>query len=150
MKQLVKLLVVAVVMAVSSTVAFAQQQSGEQRMSRERLAEVEARNIARQLAFNEDVTARFVATYCECQKEVWALGPRKAARKGASENANEERIKQRFAMSEKLLGIRQKYYKKYSKFLTQAQIERVYELERQMMRRHANRAQTRQNGKQRR
>ena len=40
-------------------------------------------------------------------------------------------------MSEKILDIRQKYYKKYSQFLTQQQIQRVYELERQMMKRFA-------------
>ena len=32
-------------------------------------------------------------------------------------------------MSEKILDIRQKYYKKYSEFLTQRQIQRVYEIE---------------------
>ena len=58
-----------------------------------------------------------------------------------SEQDNEERIKQRFAMSEKLLNIRQKYYKEYSKFLTQAQIEKVYEQEHKMMNRLAKRGQ---------
>ena len=38
-------------------------------------------------------------------------------------------------MSEKILNIPQKYYKKYSQFLSQQQIQRVYELERQMMKR---------------
>ena len=40
-------------------------------------------------------------------------------------------------MSEKILNIRQKYYKKYSQFLTQQQIQRVYEIERQMKKRFA-------------
>ena len=40
-------------------------------------------------------------------------------------------------MSEKILNIRQKYYKKYSQFLTQQQIQRVYEIERQMRKRFA-------------
>ena len=47
-------------------------------------------------------------------------------------------------MSEKILNIRQKYYKKYSQFLTQQQIQRVYELERQMMKRFAQKG--KQNG----
>ena len=51
--------------------------------------------------------------------------------------SNEERIKQRFARSEKILNIRQKYYKEYSKFLTQAQIEKVYKQERLLMKRYA-------------
>ena len=49
----------------------------------------------------------------------------------------EQEIKQRFEMSEKILNIRQKYYKKYSLFLTQQQIQRVYEIERQMKKRFA-------------
>ena len=34
-----------------------------------------------------------------------------------------------------MLDIRKKYYKEYSKFLTQNQIKRVYELEQQMKKR---------------
>ena len=49
--------------------------------------------------------------------------------------SSEARIKQRFERSEKILGIRQKYYKEYSKFLTQDQIEQVYKQER-LTRRH--------------
>ena len=60
-------------------------------------------------------------------------------KQGTSEQDNENRIKQRFAMSEKILDIRQKYYKEYSKFLTQTQIEKVYEQERKMMNRLAKR-----------
>ena len=54
-----------------------------------------------------------------------------------SDAQTEQEIKQRFEMSEKILNIRQKYYKKYSQFLTQQQIQRVYEIERQMMKRFA-------------
>ena len=43
-------------------------------------------------------------------------------------------------MSEKILDIRQKYYKKYSQFLTQQQIQRVYEIEKNMMKRFAQHA----------
>ena len=44
-------------------------------------------------------------------------------------------IKDRFEHSEKILKIREKYYKEYSKFLTQKQIQRVYELEQKTMKR---------------
>ena len=54
-----------------------------------------------------------------------------------SDAQTEQEIKHRFEMSEKILDIRQKYYKKYSQFLTQQQIQRIYELERQMMKRFA-------------
>lgn len=50
-------------------------------------------------------------------------------------------------MSEKILDIRQKYYKKYSQFLTQQQIQRVYEIEKNMMRRFAQHAKGAKGGK---
>ena len=117
---------------------FAQQPSQQQRLSREQLAEKEARHIAQALAFSDGVTDKFITTYCNYQKEIWALKPRqRQQRKAQSEQDSEKRIQQRFARSEKILSIREKYYKEYSKFLTQAQIEKVYEQERKMIKRHA-------------
>lgn len=140
----------AIVMVATGATAFAQQgtrqqrPNRQQRISREQLAEMEAKHIAQKLAFSDAVTEKFVATYCNYQKEIWELGPRQRPNKqDASEQEHEERIKQRFAMSEKILNIRQKYYKEYSKFLTQAQIEKVYDQERKIMNRHSKRGQKR-------
>ena len=144
MKHIIRTFVIAIMMIASCTTVFAQQNTQKQRMSREQLAEVQAKHIAGELAFSDAVTGKFVKTFCDCQKEIWALGPRpRPGKQGMSEQENEERLKQRFAMSEKILNIRQKYYKEYSKFLTQAQIEKVYEQERKMMKRLANRGQKR-------
>ena len=143
MTRIIHIFILAIAVIASAPVTYAQRAdmprpNREQRLTREQLAETEARHIAHELAFDEAVTERFVTTYCNCQKEIWALGPRpRPAQEGASEQENEERIKQRFAMSEKILDIRQKYYKEYSKFLTQTQIEDVYQLERKLMNRHA-------------
>lgn len=145
MKHIVRTFVIAIMMIASCATAFAQQNaslqpSQKQRISREQLAEVQAKHIASELAFSDAVTEKFVKTYCNYQKKIWALGPRQRLnRQGMTEQENEERIKQRFAMSEKILNIRQKYYKEYSKFLTQAQIEKVYDQERKMMNRLAKR-----------
>ena len=49
-------------------------------------------------------------------------------------------LKARFAHSRKILDLRQMYYGIYSEFLTQKQIQRVYELERQMMGRLSKRS----------
>ena len=146
MKHFIRTLVLAVMMIASCATVFAQQTSQQssqkQRLSREQLAEVQAKHIANDLAFSDAVTEKFVNTYCNYQKEIWALGSRRRpAKQQMSEQENEERIKQRFATSEKILDIRQKYYKEYSKFLTQTQIERVYEQERNMMNRLAKRHQ---------
>ncbi len=149
MKHIIRTLVIAITMIASCATVFAQESPSrhpdrKQRISREQLAEVQAKHIAGELAFSDAVTERFVKTYCDCQKEIWALGPRQRPYKhGMSEQENGERIKQRFAMSEKILNIRQKYYKEYSKFLTQTQIEKVYEQERKIMNRLAKRGQKR-------
>mgnify|MGYP006903492502 CR=1 FL=1 len=143
MKHLIRTFVIAIMMVASCATVFAQQNATQrpnqkQRISREQLAEVQAKHIANELAFSDAVTEKFIKTYCNYQKEIWALRPRQRPNKqGMSEQENEERIKQRFAMSEKILNIRQKYYKEYSKFLTQTQIEKVYEKERKMMNRLA-------------
>ncbi|NPD81826.1 hypothetical protein HPS57_07540 [Prevotella sp. PINT] len=105
-------------------------------MTREQLAEKQAKHIAEAMAMDDATANRFVKTYGECQKEVWALSPKRG--KGMRRNAPgmtdaeaEQSLKADFDHSQKILDIRKKYYKEYSKFLTQKQIKRVYELEKQ-------------------
>ena len=130
MRKLVYLLVCLAV-AVSATA-----QTPQQRMSREQLAETQAKYIARELAFDDNLSSQFVTTYCECQKEVWALGPR---------SGKDCSMQERFDRSQKLLDIRQKYYRLYSRFLTDMQIENVYKLERRMM--HRMQSKHKENGR---
>lgn len=141
MKRIVSILMMVVMMTVTTSV-LAQTPNKKQRISREQLAEKQAQHIAHDLAFDEKTTVRFIETYTECQKEIWALGPRPYHKKGEvkTDAQTEQEIKHRFEMSEKILNIRQKYYKKYSQFLTQQQIQRVYEIEKNMMRRFAQHA----------
>ncbi|MBR6828807.1 MAG: hypothetical protein IKM76_11780 [Prevotella sp.] len=137
MKKMLSLAICAIMMGVCSTAVQAQtEQSKKQRISREQLAEKQARHIAHELALDDATTQKYVATYKACQQEVWALGPKvKRNQTNASEAEAEQANKARFEQSEKILKIREKYYKEYSKFLTQKQIERAYELEQQVMRR---------------
>lgn len=143
MKTIMKLWLVAALMLMG-TATISAQNNKRQRLTREELADKQARHIAQTMAFDEATTKQFVETYTACQKEIWALGPRmKGARKQANtqqqtEAEAKEDIAMQFERSEKLLQIRQKYYAEYSKFLTQNQIKRVYVLERQMMKRLAN------------
>ena len=139
MKKILGILMMVVAMMTVSTSVFAQAPNQKQRLSREQLAEKQAQYIAHDLGLDDKTSSKFIGTYTECQKEVWALGPRPHHKKGEvkTDAQTEQEIKQRFEMSEKILNIRQKYYKKYSQFLTQQQIQRVYELERQMMKRFA-------------
>lgn len=114
------------------------QNNGRQRMTREELAEKQARHIADVIAMDDAAASRFVKLYGECQKEIWALGPKVGKKSRGKGSANmtdaevEQDLKGRFEHSQKILDIRQKYYKEYSKFLSQKQIKRVYEIEKQM------------------
>lgn len=116
------------------------QNNDKQKMTREQLAEAQARHIAQDasLAFDEAVTKQFIQTYCAYQKEIWALGPRIPEVTDSMTDEEVDRIlKSRFERSEKILAIREKYYKKYSEFLTPKQVQRVFELDRMMVRRLA-------------
>lgn len=121
------MLALALVMgfAVSATAQQADGTKGtRQRMSREQLAEKQAQHIAKAVALDEELTKKFVSTYCDCQKDIWALGPRLK---------RDAKVEQRFERNRKVLDIREKYYKKYKKFLSDEQIEKVYNEERRMM-----------------
>ncbi len=101
------------------------------KISREALAVKQAEHISRTLAFDKATGDRFKDTYCSFQKEVWALGPR--PEKMQSDKAGEDQMRQRFDRSQKMLDLRRKYYDIYSTFLSQEQVSRVYEIERDMM-----------------
>lgn len=124
MKHLMKILLVAILSIASTTMAMAQKQDGnKKRLSREQLAEKMARNIAKKLAFTDAQTQKFVDAYSRQQKEIWALG----------ENKHPQNVQERLDRSEKILSIRKKYYKEYATFLSQEQVNRVYELEQRQM-----------------
>lgn len=151
MKRFFGILMMVIAMMTVTTSVCAQAPNQKQRLSREQLAEKQAQYISRNLGLDldEKTNAKFIETYTDYQKEVWALGPRPHHKKGEmkTDAQTEQEIKQRFEMSEKILNIRQKYYKKYSQFLSQQQIQRVYELERQMMKRFAQRGSRKGKGK---
>ena len=115
-------------------------QSNEQRMTREQLAETQARHIADELAMDDATSEKFVATYCQFQKELWQLGPRQKGHRPQTEAETKEAINEHFEHSQKILDLRKKYYDIYSEFLTQKQIQKVYETERDIMKHLRNRA----------
>ena len=122
--------VVAIFMSMSLSA-----QDNARRISREELAVKQAEHISETLAFDKATSDRFKEVYCNFQKELWALGPNHG--KQRSDNPSEEEMKQRFERSHNILDLRKKYYDIYSTFLTQKQISRVYEIERDMMHRLA-------------
>jgi len=137
MNKIVKILIAALVLMTSSATATAQSKNNQQNMSREQLAEVQGKHIANKLGFDEATTKKYVEAFCDYQKEIWALGPKNHGKKKTemTDAETEQEIKASFERSEKILAIRQKYYKRYSKFLTQKQIARAFKLERDAMKR---------------
>lgn len=154
MKKLVlRLIMVMCMMTVSSTLVNAQiakpgfQKTERQRMTREQLAQTQARHICNELALDEEKSTKFCNEYCNYMKVFWAIGPKvgKKQRTDMTDAQAETQNKQDFERSQKILDLRQKYYKRYSTFLTQRQIQRVYEIEKQMRYRLA--AKKRMNGR---
>ena len=129
MKNLLKINLMAILVLAFCTIGTAQDK--QQRMSREQLAEKQAKHIAHELAFDETTTQKFVETFCAYQQEMWALGPKHKDEPTNDEEA-EQAIKERFERSQQILNIRQKYYGEYKKFLTPMQIQQVYKMERQV------------------
>lgn len=111
------------------------------RPSREAFATMQAKYIADSLGLDEQTAKKFTDTYARYQKEIWAMRPQH--HKGPkpegqpTEQETEQELKARFERSQKMLDIRQRYYKEYSAYLTQQQIKKVYDIEQSMMRRLA-------------
>lgn len=121
MKQLFRIILIAIMIVASGATAVAQNNSG-QRLSREELAAKQAQYIAHELALDESTTNKYVETYCQYQREVWALGPRKGLT-----------TEQRLDRSQKILDLRKKYYHIYSGFLSEQQIDKAYKLEKKLL-----------------
>lgn len=142
-----KLFIAAVTLLGTLTLSAQPRQGGnenpeERQAKRENMTRMQALKIADELAFDEATTAKFTDVYLACQKEIWALGP--AKNKAAMEDGvmteveAEAANKAQFERSQKVLDIRVKYYKEYSKFLSQKQIYRVYKIEKKMRNDMAN------------
>ena len=76
MKRMITMMALAIAMMTLSVNTFAQTADKKQRMSREQLAEAQAKHIAHDLALDDATTQKFIKTFCDSQKDVWALGPR--------------------------------------------------------------------------
>ena len=135
-----KIIAFCLLMMVCVCQVYAQADS-QRKAQRQQLAKAQANHIAEELDLSGKKRALFIQTYCNCQKEIWALGPKSTASKDKNETETDAResIRNRFDHSKRILAIREKYYEKYSKFLSQKEIEQVYELERQAMRRLSQR-----------
>lgn len=138
MKNVCKIALMAIMMVTFSIAAQAKDNDGKkQRMTREQMAEAQAKHIANEIALDDATTQKFVEAFTAQQKEVWTLFPKNKDKKKKTDMTDAEAekcIKDHFDQTQKILDIRKEYYQKYSKFLTQKQIMRVYEMEKKSMR----------------
>ena len=144
-------MVVCLMMIASTCMAKMQQQQpncGEKpadgmgmHINKEQFARIQATRISQSLGLDDKTSQKFIETFCQCSKEMAASRPRHQKKKRAEMTDAEvdKAIKADFAQSRKLLDIREKYYKAYSKFLSPKQIQRVYDMERGDMQRFAKR-----------
>lgn len=143
MKSAFRTILFIITIAFCGVSAYAQKDN-RQRMTREQLAETQAKYITKEMVMDDATAEKFVKAFCQFQKEVWALGPRpKRDSSNRSEAETEQALEERFAHSQKILNLRKKYYIEYSKFLAPKQIEQVYKLEKEIMDRLYYRSQKR-------
>ncbi len=135
MNNMRNLMMACVMMMASICVAMARQETnGEGRRKRpnmEQFTRAQANRIARQLDLDNATAKRFVEAFCNCRREIAATRiPHPTKRPEDMTDAEVERgIKARFQQSRRILYIREKYFKIYSKFLTPKQIQKVYDFE---------------------
>lgn len=147
MKRLVSILFAVLALGIFGTSANAQKNDKE-KMSREELAESQAKYIAGQLKLDDVVTKRFTKTYCDFQEDLWKLGPRtRNDKSNLTDEETKKALEDRFDHSQKLLDLRKEYYEKYSDFLAPKQIDQLYEIERKMMNRLSDRPHGRPEGR---
>ena len=139
--------VVCLMMVASTCMAMVQQPEGGKKPGEgkgkcpnmEQLTKMQAARISQSLGLDDKTSQKFIETFSQCRKEMAASRPRHQHKKRMEMTDAEvdKAIKADFAQGRKLLDIREKYYKAYSKFLSPKQIQRVYDMERQDMQRFA-------------
>lgn len=103
-----------------------------------KFAELGGEYIAQQLGLDKDKSERFVATFKELQRDLYALAPSlpRGNKSGqVSDKEIEEAIKLYFDKQEQILELRKRYYDKFRTFLSPQEVQKVYQFEREMMHR---------------
>lgn len=119
-ESIIKAMILAIFMVMGTCMSANAQQTNNNQNVRQRMAN----HIAKAIGLDEALTKKYVATYCDYQKELWNIGPR------LKRNSNME---ERFDRSRKIIDIREKYYHKYKEFLTDEQVQKAFNEERRVM-----------------
>lgn len=137
MKKLSQIAIAFMMLMAAVPAVNAQNIPGGKRPARESFAKIQAQQIAEELALDDTKSDRFIELFSACQKEIWECSPKKKQKnndkKGITEDEARKIIAERFAHRKKIDEIQERYYKEYSKFLTQKQILQIYNYEKRMM-----------------
>ncbi len=153
MKQGIKTILLATALTFTLGSAMAQDNQGKgNRPSPEQMMEKRGNNIAKQLGLDEKTTKKFLSVYKSEQSAMRELMPKRGGMPPRGErpqgtppqgnppqgnppamDGNKPKGKPQMSEEDKkkMDSLRQKYNKKYAKFLSQEQIAKVYELQKQ-------------------
>lgn len=108
--------------------------------ARAQWADAQARQIAKKLQLNAALTEKLTEDYRNCQEEIWQLNKTydhpSGNRKAVTDAEAEKILKARFEKRRKFNQVQEKYYKKFSSYLSQCQILELYSVERRLMEKH--------------
>lgn len=140
-----------VVLFMTMGVGMAEAQSPEvkRQQKREQLIAAQTTFIANGLDLSDSQKKQFADTYRDYKMEMWAVAPRRKGGKPQEDKTEAEAqrdVQSHFERSKQMLAIREKYYEKFSKFLSQKQIEKMYNMEHKMMQKFRQRAHTKKHG----
>ncbi len=124
-------LAICLLLAISSLAA----QAPNKQELRKEFTRVQTEEIIKELALNEEEAAKFREQYTAYHLELSTLGSKKLYKKADTALTDEEAQKQiehNFERAAKIQSIKEKYYQKFSEYLTANEILKMYEVEREV------------------
>jgi len=118
--------------------------SNRKRMSIEQMVDMQANRISNELGLDDKTSSKFIDLYKKYMKEINDVRKKdmppipktKSDEKKPHSNAPipkmsdddvDKMMKERFALSRKILDIREKYYDEFRKFLSPKQVKKIYD-----------------------
>lgn len=110
-------------------------QADNKKMTPEQRMEQRIQFVTKMLELDDATAAKFTPVYKEYLKEKATLyknGMQKQSPKGnLSEEEAGKYVKERLALSRKLLDVREKYYTKFGKIIPATKVKKIYDMEQQ-------------------
>ena len=149
MKQIFKTFMIVAALTATTSSIYAQDNNRNYRQDRpspEQMIEQQANSIANQLGLNAKTSKKFLSVYKSQHNDMMQLMPRGGGMPPKGERQQGDRTQQRQrpqgerpsgrpqmseANQKKMASLKEKYDKKYSKFLSQSQIEQMYKIQEQ-------------------